>query len=592
MRNKIILLVFAFFLGLLCFNKFVLQIVWVNPNVNTRVFPYITKSMKELDKALHHSIMAVKAEKSDARIMYENAYGSGFLKMNTIPNDLDYSVGIYLGEYEYNGENAKEIAKQIENVMTAFQIAFYNYINEFVPDKFYADYNTFQSIQKFSYNKKNNIESITKSLPEIFNKKDYVLYTTKMIQHEHSTEETPMMFPFILKKNEILIEDYSPITLFSKIVEYSNETRPILREITIVTDFYADIKQGKDTIHAEIVAESFKGQRLQLSRRFFVPVVFVGNNSANFLKHFEPLNNNDTYIEYRMFNFRRHIQEISNLTNMQERPIKLLKRILQATDLIAPALDEKTLSEITDTVGGLLENPQIKLINDYETAYSNLLQIVGNPNIYNQTGKDNLNKHIQEMYNIIEEMKATNKFDEKNISELTRFTNDLNLDKIKSEEDIKAYYDKALIQAQPASYMLDTIVMQIIPKEVYQYSDKFLDIIQKAGYHQINICWLDKNLIGVVKDDFTSKIPANKLKEMAVQNNLVNAEYKFIKPSELSGPKVRYMVWVRYNSSNEENQEWENIKSKLIADKDNFNIKRRLAIPTTYVQKLLTSHKK
>ena len=91
----------------------------------------------------------------------------------------------------------------------------------------------------------------------------------------------------------------------------------MLREITIVTDFYVDIKKGTDIVNAEIVAESFTGQRLQLTRRFFVPVVFVGNSSANYLKHLNLLTNDDDYLEYRLLNFKRHLQEFSNHKELQ-----------------------------------------------------------------------------------------------------------------------------------------------------------------------------------------------------------------------------------------------------------------------------------
>ena len=58
------------------------------------------------------------------------------------------------------------------------------------------------------------------------------------------------------------------------------------REVTIIVDYYVDIENTKlnkqKTI--EIVAESFTGQRLQLFRRFFVPNVFIGEESAKFLE--------------------------------------------------------------------------------------------------------------------------------------------------------------------------------------------------------------------------------------------------------------------------------------------------------------------
>ena len=92
--KKILLLSLLLLLGYLLFDRFALQVVWVNPNVNTAVFPYISKSLKEIDKAVSHTALAMKSSRLDVKILYKNAYGSGFLKYNSIPNDLDYSIGI------------------------------------------------------------------------------------------------------------------------------------------------------------------------------------------------------------------------------------------------------------------------------------------------------------------------------------------------------------------------------------------------------------------------------------------------------------------------------------------------------------------
>ncbi len=579
MSKKVLLCVLTALLIYLIFNRYVLQFVWVNPNVKTSVLPHISKSIKELDNALNHSVLAMKSSQLDIQIIYKNAYGSGFLKNNPIPNDLDYSIGVYLGEYEYDGKNSYEIAKSIDEKMTVFQTEFYSYINTIAPGKFYSDYDVLTSIQSLFNKRENNINSISRSIPKLFEHKDYIVYTNKTVYNENQ-QAIQMLFPFVLKKNEILIEDYSPIELFTNLVKYDKNTRGMLREITIVTDFYVDIKKGTDIVNAEIVAESFTGQRLQLTRRFFVPVVFVGNSSANYLKHLNLLTNDDDYLEYRLFNFKRHLQEFSNLKELQERPIKLFKRVLQCTDLILPVLDKNTTQDITNTIEENLNNPNIQLVNDYQTAFGNIIQITTMPNLWlkAQYNNNQITRHINTMKQIVAEMKNSDGFNKAEIEELEKFTNNLaeRAKLINSEFRLKDFYKTTMKEAGPIANILDKIVNDNTKdkEKILSYIDTFYKIMTMAGFHKIEMCWLDKNLLGIVKDDFTSKIPEDELKKMAAENKLADVNYTFIDRSVLSGPKVRYSVWVRYNASEKENETWENMKKQLLDDKQNFKLKR------------------
>ena len=112
--------------------------------------------------------------------------------------------------------------------------------------------------------------------------------------------------------------------------------------------------------------------------------------------------------------------------------------------------------------------------------------------------------------------------------------------------------------------------------KILGYINIFNNILKYSGFHKIDVCWLDKNLMGIAKDDFTSKIPEKELKNFAKQNNLADVEYKFINKKELSGPKVRYALWVRYNPTEQEEIFWNNVKTKLLQDKKHFNIKFKI----------------
>lgn len=584
--KKYLSLILLILLAVLVFDRFIVQIVWVNPNVNTKVFPYISKTLKDIDKALNYTVSIMKSNKLDVKILYKNAYGSGFLKHNPIPNDLDYSIGIYLGEYDFDGQNSLEIAREIDRKMSLFQAEFYNYINTIDPEKFYSDYSVMSSLTESSYKSDANIKAITSSIPNLFNHKNYIIYTDKILLDKNK-KAVHMTFPFILKENEILIEDFSPVTVYTELVKYNKNTRGMMREITIVTDFYADIKKGDDLVKAEIVAESFTGQRLQLTRRFFVPVIFTGHRSAIYLKHLNLLTNNDDYIEYRLFNFKRHLQEFSNLNELEMRPVKLFKRVLQCEDLILPLLAPETVEEINNTIEANLNNPKIQLVNDWQTAFENLTKITAMPRLYLKAQyKNKITRHLDSMKQITLEMKNSGLFNKDDIALIENFTDDIaeRQKLINSESKLDEYHKYILKNSDPVIDAAIRITTEATrdKEKIIGYIDTFGKILEAAGFHKIDMCWLDKNLIGIVKDDFTSTIEEKDLKLMAKENGLADVEYKFINKSSLSGTKVRYALWVRYNPTDKENQIYENMKSELLKDKTNFNIKRRfiLQIPS------------
>lgn len=211
--KKILLCILALLIICLIYNRLAVQFVWVNPNVNTKVLPHISKVIKEIDTAINESVRSMHSEQMDIKVVYKNAYGSGFLKNNPIPNDLDYSIGVYLGKYEFDGTNAKEIAQSIDEKMTIFQTEFYTYLNMVKNTSMYSNYNTLSAIKNLNNKRYNNIDSISKTIPELFNHKEHIAYSDKILEDENKNE-IHLTFPFVLKENELLIEDYSPILYY------------------------------------------------------------------------------------------------------------------------------------------------------------------------------------------------------------------------------------------------------------------------------------------------------------------------------------------------------------------------------------------
>ena len=129
-------------------------------------------------------------------------------------------------------------------------------------------------------------------------------------------------------------------------------------------------------------------------------------------------------------------------------------------------------------------------------------------------------------------------------------------------------------------------IQRIINKTIFEklhdkdklnsYIDLFNKIYTDAGYHKVTLYWLDRNTMGVLNDSFTKNI--KDFKQFAAENNLADTEYKLLKPGENPKTAVKYTVWARYNSSYEEDINYQKLRKALLDDKKNFKLKRKFVI--------------
>ena len=554
--------------------------LYLNPYTETKGFRDIAVTIKTLDKALDFTQNISKRDGYPFKYIFKNAYGSGFLKNNPIPNDLDFAVGVYLGEYVYDGSNADEIANSIVDKMDSFQYLFNSYINTLNDGSLYIDKTIFQVLNDTASVHRRNAKVISSSIPTVFAGRDYIRYTQKTMDGTPDGEKVEL--PYILKSNEILIEEYPPINLFSDSILYNSNMPRYMRTISIIPEFFVKIKSNDKNVTVEVVPEAFLGERLQLSLRFFASTVFVGINSAGYLNNLSYIKEDEDYLYYRMFSYRRHLQEISNLKLIKDRPVKMLKRIMQTADIISPVIDKQDYSEIADIVNQNLSDRDIQLLNEYSNICVNIYLIQESPQLFLRLLEE---QKIRVMYDTmtkcLDELEMRAEISEGIIDNLRKFQV-AQLQKmflLQNSSEVIAFRDLLLAKN------LDNI-QRIINKTIFEklhgkdklnsYIDLFNKIYTDAGYHKVTLYWLDRNTMGVLNDSFTKNI--KDFKQFAAENNLADTEYKLLKPGENPKTAVKYTVWTRYNSSYEEDINYQKLRKALLDDKKNFKLKRKFVI--------------
>ena len=558
-------------------NKHAMLYVYMNPYTNTKTLPYISSTIKMLNNAFEYAKFSSHKGGNDFKYLYYNAYGSGFIKRNPIPNDLDFAVGVHLGEYNYDGKNGNEIAHSIVDKMNSFETSFNFYINMNGNNHTFTTTTPLGQMDIFSKQYKTSVENIADSLDTALLGNNYVKYTQKHL--EDSSDSMLVDVPYIMKSNEILMENRKPMILYSDLVNYNPFMPHYMREISIIPEYYATINYKGKNYLVEIVPESFLGNRLQLSRRIFASTVFVHNSSAKFLENAPFFNKEEDYLFYRMLSFKRHLQDINNILVMEDRPVKLFKRLIQTADMVYPVLEPKTYQEISDFVYENLSSKNIQLLNEYTNICGNLYAIMETPKLFFRLQK---NGKLEDMYKTLEyTVKAMEQsdIDKQTVLILKNYQEkELNgMFNLKNENELKAYKERVMENeygdiAKTAGQAV--LASATDRKKIQQYIGMFNKIYIDAGYHKVSLYWLDNNTLGVVEDDFTKNI--KDFKAFAKENDLIDINYKLIKPENVPDMKMRYDVFARFNSSAEENRNYERFQKLLLDDKANFKTKRKL----------------
>ncbi len=577
MKKRFLLLIILFIaIVVYIYTERAVLFVYTNPYIETSGFQHIAKAVKYLDKTLKVVRSDAKAAGQNFEYLYINAYGSGFLKNNPIPNDLDTAIGIYLGEYEYDGKNGQDIARSLIAKITAFQYSFSNYIDSPEDKEAYIGDNPLLLLSKFARVKEKNIEGIASALEEIVRGGDNYVAYTRTVDYEEDGMEKEISLPYVMKSNEVLLRNYVMLHVLSDLVSYNASMPKYQREISIIPEFYFDLKSEDNVTTVEIVPEIALGKKVQLARNFFASSVYINNSSAKFISTRPYLVEDEKYFSYRMLTFKTYLQDVFNAGITDDKPVKQLKRIMQTADMISPMIGDKIYNEISGFVNDNLSNREIQLLNEYINACDMLARSTKTYKLYSTFKRNGeLDTFLNTISDINAELEQRGKLDKNTIKVLKDFRQN-ELERLAGFEDeeklidykMNVFYDK---YDKVLAVINKSLVSQVQHKEkIAQYIQMFNKIYQDAGYHEITCYLLDKNTIGILADDYTRTI--KDLRKFAKDNNIAEITVKLI--DKAPAGSLGYKLW----ASSERNEVFEQLYNSMIEDKKNFKVKRKLII--------------
>lgn len=579
-RFKILLLI-LFFTILSAIIKFIADnavlYVFHHPMTNISVFRYLVPEVKHLNKVLDDAKAYIGNDKYKITYLYKNYYGSGFLKHNTAPNDLDCSVGVYLGKFDYDGNNADLIAVNVLNKISVFHTAFFEALNNNYSDLLYSSHSAFDSFGSESSLNKLTQRSFSVALPHILKDEDYIFMTTKS---SLDNKDIKVDLPFVMKKNELLIENLEPVNLYSSAVVYNDSMNNYVRQVSVIFDFFIDVKDIKtnQVKRVEIVPEAFLGSRLQLSKRLFVPSCFDGLNSYFYMKNLPLLKEETLYINTRIYNLMRYVDLVQTNAELSLLPIKTVKRIHQSLDAFLPLLTKAEKAEYYSTISAYLNDKNVICLNDIQNILLVLHSIAGDKKALRRY---KLNGQIAVLSGVFDKdlfvLKKSGLFDVNDLNKLDVNEKELveKMHSVKSEEDFATLANIAKTNGIESYNILQkmykkTIDMQKLLNINSGLEAKFI----KAGFVKKTMYWLDENNIGFIKDEAIANYTAQSLRDAAINSGLPDVNYKFIKYSDVDKLKNVYSnVWIRLNPTEEQNKYYEYMKKALLEDRKNYSIK-------------------
>ena len=526
------------------------------PDNNTAAFKYTAKISKDINNIFENSIKGLRKYFPDAKLIYTNAYGSGFLKNNLTAGDFDYSAGIYTGEFQYTGNNSAEIAKQIIKMSELHQASLYSSLQN---SGFYIAHLPRPEIKNRRTD--SDIDFIQMSLKNTLSGRPYKIKTKNGI--------------FIMDADEIMLPDYDYIKLYSRDVSYGKTYRKIMREISISVYYSFDlINQGKKT-RITMLPETSLGKRLYKPQdRYFVQNVYTGSGSLKYLINTMGQMNKKNYFDTRMINYFQHftLNEYGN-SRLSISPVKAAKRLLQCTGLLRPILPDKAAKEITSKVHKALSNPTVALINDYYNANGILYDITQHDLLYESMKKEKeISRLLNDMEKILTEMINDRNFTYAELKPLFNYQKAIN-----NEENLKQYIHKHFKETDD---YLKLLMYKKMPegKNFNGYMLYLNKILETAGIYNIKMYNDRPHHVYVFKDKQTKKININALTKM---NNIYftnmfdkDTEIEYMEAKDFYGnTKDLGYIWLRHNPNKLEDDIFNEIKKLMQKDKYRFHLR-------------------
>ncbi|MBN2071502.1 MAG: hypothetical protein JW814_08600 [Candidatus Krumholzibacteriota bacterium] len=349
-----------------------ISLLSIHPATSDLCFPYLDDVVRSLNIRLNDILTVSRARGHDFRYVFQGGYGSGFLRLNTVGNDLDYSLKIHLGELDVTGRDSEAAAdallKRIEEFLNSYlDVMIHDRGPELVPTW-------------FSYMRKGRLRSRKfhrKHLAESFKSlwKDRVHY---MMFESRSGTIVPSSVP----AGTLTLWTHLMPSSHSNQIRYTEDMFPGIREISVGLSFYVDLAdKGRSSgwrSRREVPVmclHPYSGRMIGLDR-YFIFIAPGGERSREYVET-QVRKDPELFTSYRISVGGDLVEQVEVQLAMGL-PLKALKRLHQALDYLKPIFDDSFVAEIEEFLERRMNDPDVLLSEETRVLASQAAAVLSN----------------------------------------------------------------------------------------------------------------------------------------------------------------------------------------------------------------------
>ncbi|MBN2185413.1 MAG: hypothetical protein JW746_08805 [Candidatus Krumholzibacteriota bacterium] len=349
-----------------------ISLLSIHPATRDLCFPYLDDAVRSFNIRLNDILTVSRARGHDFRYIFQGGYGSGFLRLNTVGNDLDYSLKIHLGELDVTGRDSEAAAdallKRIEEFLNSYlDVMIHDRGPELVPTW-------------FSYMRKGRLRSRKfhrKHLAESFKSlwKDRAHYM--MFESRAGT-----IVPSSVPAGTLTLWTHLMPSSHSNQIRYTKDMFPGIREFSVGLSFYIDLAdKGRSSGWRSrrdvpvLCLHPYSGRMIGLDR-YFIFIAPGGERSRDYVET-QVRKDPDLFTSYRI-NVGGDLVEQVEVQLAMGLPLKALKRLHQAFDYLKPIFDDSFCAEIEEFLERRMNGSDVLLSEETRVLASQAAAVLSN----------------------------------------------------------------------------------------------------------------------------------------------------------------------------------------------------------------------
>lgn len=542
-----------------------LDFVSPHPATASAPFPYLVQVVQALNYRLRDVELAGRMSGFDFRHVFQGGCGSGFLRENTVGNDLDYMVTVHLGKLEADLADPAAAADALLERLESYLGLFHRVIHEQGgPDLALSDWVNMRGARL--KDRGHAQEHLAESFAALRDGRPrYFLF------HTDFGRRVPCTVP----AGEISLPNELMAKLMSNRIQYNSSMYPGIRELGLLFRFYVDVVQpGGEVARNVPVNPLHSSGRVLALHNVFLGLAPIGRASAVCLRA-EIATDPARWVRYRVWVGADLLSQVTRYLN-EDNPLKALKRLHQALDFLEPMFEEEAFAGLRPFLRRHLRDPDVLLSDQIRELSWQAAEVVGSAwlrRLY--TGSGDLTRTLRRIFvDVARFEKRCPAAVAQEVAALKAgaaplLTRDFRSLKGRQIADV----EQTLETLGDSAARWTAALLEPAKGELVQWRDRMQQELAACGVHPFRAYGLATNdTVGLLAGDLEGVVTLEALNQLAAQTNIPPFRYEVIAPDAIppdSKNRTDYFplyLWLRPAPGAEEEARFQEALSRMEAD--------------------------